>query len=279
MKNKRIKNLVLRILFFSFLFLTENLFAQTKDKIGQINDPDGYTNIRKEANTKSQIIGKILKNDYFFYEDYNSNWCKVSTQDNKKGFVHKSRIIHKKSDDVFIIKVTDYKNNSLKDSILDISIKRNEELPPFFIEGFDYPKIKPKTIEPFFISFCNNEIKVKISKKKANIKNYTTKIVEMDGKKYIDIIPEKGFKVSGVDIDFPKYEVYDIEISMNNSNYKFSKTDIKYLFEPNLEDTKLFKKDNNQYFIYLSGGDGVARYYVIFLFDKNKMLKKYILEN
>lgn len=279
MKNKRIKNLVLRILFFSFLFLTENLFAQTKDKIGQINDPDGYTNIRKEANVKAQIVGKILKNEYFFYEDYNSNWCKVLTQDNKKGFVHKSRIIHKKSDDVFIIKVIDYNNDSLKDSVLDISIKRDEELPPFFIEGFSYPEIKNKIIEQFSISFCSNGIKVKISKKKADIKNYTTKIIEVEGKKYTDIIPQKGFKVSGVDIDFPEYEISDIEISMNNNNYKFPKADIKYLFEPNLEDIKLFKKTNNQYFIYLSGGDGVARYYVIFLFDKNKMLRRYILEN
>ncbi len=69
---------------------------------------------RKEASAKSQIIGRILKNEYFFYEEYNSRWCKITKQDNTKGFIHKSRILKVNSEKLLSIRVN---NDSSEDEV------------------------------------------------------------------------------------------------------------------------------------------------------------------
>ena len=76
------KNLLL------FLFLVANISLAQQRYIGQINDPDGYTNIRKSPNSKAEIIGKLLKNEYFFYTENSSDWYEVSTQRKVQGFVY-----------------------------------------------------------------------------------------------------------------------------------------------------------------------------------------------
>ena len=103
--------------------------------------------------------------------------------------------------------------------------------------------------------------------------------IKVENRKYIDIIPQKGFEIHGVDIDFPKYEIESITISSEDHQYSISETDIKYLFNPNLEQTKVYRKTDKEYIIFLSGGDGVASYDVIYVVDKQKMLHRYILEN
>ena len=63
---------------------------------GFINDPDGYTNIRKGQSSNTAIVGTILDGERFlYYPTSNSNWWKVEfTKDENKltGFVHNSRI-------------------------------------------------------------------------------------------------------------------------------------------------------------------------------------------
>jgi hypothetical protein len=60
---------------------------------GIINDPDGYVNVRKERDAKSEIICRILQNEKFLYwPASHSNWWSVKTKDGKSGYVHKSRI-------------------------------------------------------------------------------------------------------------------------------------------------------------------------------------------
>ena len=86
-------------------------------------------------------------------------------------------------------------------------------------------------------------------------------------------------EIHGVDIDFPKYEIESITISSEDHQYSISETAIKYLFNPNLEQTRVYRKTDKEYIIFLSGGDGVAAYNVIFVIDKQKMLHRYILEN
>jgi hypothetical protein len=67
-----------------------------KSKLGKINDPDGYVNIRREMNAQSEILGKIQTKDVFSYwEVSGSNWCVVKTQDGIFGFVYKDRIKEK----------------------------------------------------------------------------------------------------------------------------------------------------------------------------------------
>lgn len=59
---------------------------------GIIDDPDGYTNIRKSNSVKSEIIGKIVDGEVFTYWETNDNWYIVQTESGMRGYVHKSRI-------------------------------------------------------------------------------------------------------------------------------------------------------------------------------------------
>ena len=63
---------------------------------GIINDPDGYTNVRGKPNKHSQITGKFIKDEVFYYTPTNDNdWWSVYKEDGEKqiGYIHKSRIL------------------------------------------------------------------------------------------------------------------------------------------------------------------------------------------
>ena len=64
----------------------------TKSKNGLINDPDGYVNIRKEQNAKSEIVGQIKEKEVFRYWEIPTNWYVVETEAGLRGFVYKDRI-------------------------------------------------------------------------------------------------------------------------------------------------------------------------------------------
>lgn len=57
-----------------------------------IIDPDGFTNLRKEKNTSSQILQKIKTGEQVEILDSNGDWWLVVSKEGKKGYVHKSRI-------------------------------------------------------------------------------------------------------------------------------------------------------------------------------------------
>lgn len=76
-----------------FLGTLESVCSQEP---GFINDSDGYTNIREEQNSKSDVVAKILNGERFlFYPTAENNWWKVEFTKGDKilnGFVHNSRI-------------------------------------------------------------------------------------------------------------------------------------------------------------------------------------------
>lgn len=60
---------------------------------GVIQDEDGYTNVRENPTTSSKIICTIKENENFlYYEISDSNWWYIYKDDEKKGYMHKSRI-------------------------------------------------------------------------------------------------------------------------------------------------------------------------------------------
>jgi len=64
---------------------------------GIINDIDGYTNIRADANIKSSIVGKVVKDEIFYYcPNSYSNWWAIFKSDNcidnPIGYIFKNRI-------------------------------------------------------------------------------------------------------------------------------------------------------------------------------------------
>ncbi|WP_333597217.1 SH3 domain-containing protein [Chryseobacterium flavum] len=57
-----------------------------------IQDPDGYTNLRKDKNSSSEIIQKIKTGEQIEVLDQNGDWWFVVSKEGKKGYVHKSRV-------------------------------------------------------------------------------------------------------------------------------------------------------------------------------------------
>lgn len=79
------KNLILLA-----LLLPQVLFSQTK--LGRINDPDGYTNIRKEPSGKSEILDRMNTGEIFEFSISESNWYKIWTNYGISGYMHNSKI-------------------------------------------------------------------------------------------------------------------------------------------------------------------------------------------
>lgn len=57
-----------------------------------IDDPDGYTNVRAQANAQSAIVGRVESGTSFQTHPQNSDWWKVQIGGNRTGFIHRSRI-------------------------------------------------------------------------------------------------------------------------------------------------------------------------------------------
>lgn len=58
-----------------------------------INDPDGYTNLRKAPDGKSAIIGRVDKETSFQTHPQPGDWWQVRVNANTQGYMHKSRIL------------------------------------------------------------------------------------------------------------------------------------------------------------------------------------------
>ncbi len=61
-------------------------------KNNHIQDPDGYTNLRKEKSATSEILQKIKSGEKIEVLDNFGNWFLVKTEEGKQGYVHKSRV-------------------------------------------------------------------------------------------------------------------------------------------------------------------------------------------
>lgn len=71
----------------------EYIYQKENDyEIFIIQDPDGYTNLRKDKNTSSEIIQKIESGEKIEILDKNGDWYLVQTKEGKKGYVHKSKV-------------------------------------------------------------------------------------------------------------------------------------------------------------------------------------------
>lgn len=70
--------------------------ANAQKYYGYVSDPDGYTNIRSSASSKSSIVGTYRSGDYLYYTPAKNGWCKVYTSTSSNsfmGYMHSSRIV------------------------------------------------------------------------------------------------------------------------------------------------------------------------------------------
>lgn len=57
-----------------------------------IDDSDGYTNMRSQKNSQSQIVTRVIRGEQFYTYIQEGNWWQVRTVDGKLGYMHISRI-------------------------------------------------------------------------------------------------------------------------------------------------------------------------------------------
>lgn len=79
----------------AFLMMGQVLFAQTEGLSGFaiIKDKDGFTNMRKEPNAQSKIVGTIKEGELFYCQsnEGHEDWYEIDFK-KTSGFIHKSRI-------------------------------------------------------------------------------------------------------------------------------------------------------------------------------------------
>ncbi len=120
--------------------------AQSQSKIGIINDKDGYVNVRLDKTSKSQILGKIYKDEYFtYFENTNSNWWLIEHKNGEVGYVHKSRITN--------IQNGYFSNGKLLDKNVMISVR------DYFLDLITIKIIQIKPIDGYYEFYCNSIIR------------------------------------------------------------------------------------------------------------------------
>jgi len=67
-----------------------------KTVVVQVIDKDGYTNLRKSPNSKSEIIQQIKTGDNLEVITTIGDWILVKTNENQKGYVHKTKVADSK---------------------------------------------------------------------------------------------------------------------------------------------------------------------------------------
>ncbi len=99
------------------LFAAFVVYAQC-DIESYIVDPDGYVNVRSDANSKAAIVTKLNSGTTVYYE-YNSNtkWCRIALEKSGTplGYIHSSRLASAKS--------TDSADDSANNSAFNIFVK------------------------------------------------------------------------------------------------------------------------------------------------------------
>ena len=135
----------LKAVLFMCFFISACTWAEFK--LAVINDPDGYTNVRKAPNAKSEVVFKIEKDEpldeLFLCEPTKGQWFKAKDFFGNQGFIHKSR--------VFLYKdLEEKKRETLKGSWLGAVTDRvmyrkestpHKEYPDLYYGSFDIQRV------------------------------------------------------------------------------------------------------------------------------------------
>ena len=71
----------------------ENINSTNRDEIkyGNINDPDGYTNVREGKSSKSEILFKIYEDEKFIIQNNEGDWWLIEFN-GSHGYINNSRV-------------------------------------------------------------------------------------------------------------------------------------------------------------------------------------------
>lgn len=251
------------------------IFKENQEEIGLINDPDGYTNGRKEPSSSSDVLFKILDGEYFIYvSTKESKWFKIKTLDDKVAYVHSSRIkkVYPNSIITFFSEYYDEKEEKDKLRKNIIAIKSLNESKAFSIKEFPYTKLS-------ITHKSNNTITLSSDDKKKYAKIVVGAFVkekhsiEYNENNYINKIDSRN--IFGND-EMPIREIKQIEIQNGGIKFNLDKKVFSNLYEPNFDHIKVYIKGNNQLIISMTNGRGAANSYKSILILNNSNLLKHI---
>ncbi|MFD0749616.1 hypothetical protein ACFQZS_05640 [Mucilaginibacter calamicampi] len=207
-----------------------------------IKDGDGYTNVRKGGNTKSDIIGKI-SNDAIFSFDYEQlagakkpEWVEIYQMSEKggsiNGYIHKNRILP-------------------LSSLKHIAAK---------IQGNNSAVIQ------------NDSITIKVTSAGFIAKNH--KLTLYHKSPYYEKID--GKKIWGVDGGLPKKTISVLSVIINGSSLYIPKAALSNLFEPNFNTLTVYFGIDNKLYIQMNNSDGAGGYTVIWVIKDGKYQRRYV---
>jgi hypothetical protein len=203
------------------LFVGLNSFSQ----LAIINDPDGYTNIRKAKSITSKIIGKVYNDDIFSVaqDEKNDEWWGIFfTSKNAyiQGFIHQSKFT-----ELGLLKQIAKKSNNRR-------LFKNS------------------------LSISNDSINFLISLKPFNSKEHQIK----RNKGFVEKID--GMKPWGIDGGLPKMEISTLALSIKGHSVLIPKSAYKDLYEIGLNEMNIhFDSRGNIYIYFPINSDGAGGYF------------------
>jgi hypothetical protein len=250
------------------VFLSINAYGQ----LATIDDKDGYTNVRKEKDKNSSIVGRLYNEDVFLYDSFhhdsnpNEEWIEIyqnvsldKIESLKRdfyintlhriqnesfichGYIHRTRFIpianlqQIKTKNLFTISS---KNDRMEDSICLV----NDSLRLFIKTG--YFKIDEHKID----------------------KGNTDYVQKIDGMRPI-----------GTFGSTPRIEIIQMTLKISGNTVDIPVKEYRDLYEPALTKLSLHVNNRGVIYIYMPGNsDGAGGYYLVWIIKSNKYLKRYV---
>ena len=234
-----------------------------KSKIGQINDPDGYSNLRSGKSSQSNIIVKLLEDQYFFYLPHTTeNWYKVKDLQGNIGFIHKSRISEVLDKKLYNLSFTNQttREDYRKDTIVAYA-NIEKAFENLWEVEFNYKPPQSNSNTENSITFEERGIEVTITQEKT--------------RPGLTVSYEENW---GVENGNPKYQYKSIDIVDNGKAYSIPKSEFSDLYDPTLypDHNEVFTDINNQTILKVSNSDGAGSYVAIFIIEQQKVVKRIV---
>jgi hypothetical protein len=221
----------------SFLFLVFLFTITSYGQFAVVSDKDGYTNVRKDAVKKNNIIDSLKNGHLIYCFENKDNWTNIDySKKNKElnGYIYSDR--YKVISSYLIIPIGSQTKNSVrlaKDSIEVLLTQKS----------FDKTKHKFK-----YFKEANNQIEL------------------IDNENYW-----------GADGGMPKIEYQKIKVKVGHKTIDLPKAATKNLFEPSIYNTQVnFDKERNIIYIHSMNSDGAGAYEVIWKIENGTYKERFI---
>jgi len=204
-----------------------------------IKDKDGFVNVRKGPNAKSEIIGKLYVDDIFSYdtESESAGWVEIYKEDIKK-------------------------DNSMIEGYID----KTRLFPLSQLKS-----LGRKFTGSHSVGIKNDSISITINASAFNAKSHK---LHYDGQN--QLISIDGKHIWGTDGNMPKVKITGVNVSINNTNIIIPKSEFGDLYEPNFRLFHAYLFKNGTIYIEMDNSDGVGAYTIIWVIKDNKYFKRYI---